>query len=218
MPLMRPLFFSDETNSALIDNAQTYYWGDAFLVTPVTAPGVTSMPVDLPKGAWFDYWNGRRLEGGRKVTIPVTLETIPVLVKAGAFIPMADNMDNTRQYDSGKLQLHYYADPTVKAANGVMYDDDGKDPNALKSGRYEKLDFNARQSGKRLDFSLRRKGDFNGKPATRNIELIVHNWSGKPAAVKVDGTLQNTVVFDANAKTLRVPLAWRADSLNISIH
>ena len=217
MPLMRPLFFSDESNPALIDNAQTYYWGDAFLVTPVTAPGVTSMPVDLPKGVWFDYWNGRRLEGGRIVTIPVTLETIPVLVKAGAFIPMADDMDNTRQYDSGKLQLHYYADPTVKAANGVMYDDDGKDPNALKSGRYEKLDFNAKQSGKRLDFSLLRKGDFIGNPATRKIELIVHNWQGKPATVKVDGVLQNSSVFDADAKTLSIPLSWKAESIGISI-
>ena len=217
MPLMRPLFFSDESNPALIDNAQTYYWGDAFLVTPVTAPGVTSMPVNLPAGIWFDYWNGKRIEGGRIAEIPVTLETIPVLVKAGAFIPMADDMDNTRQYDSGKLQLHYYADTTVNAANSVMYDDDGKDPAALKSGRYEKLDFNAKQNGKRLDFTLLRKGDFIGKPAIRNIELIVHNWPGKPAAVKVDGTLQNTAVFDADAKTLSVPVTWRADSLNISI-
>jgi len=217
MPLMRPLFFSDESNPVLIDNAQTYFWGDAFLVTPVTAPGVTSMPVDVPKGVWFDYWNGRRLEGGRNITIPVTLETIPVLVKAGAFIPMADDMDNTRQYDSGKLQLHYYADASVKSASGVMYDDDGKDPNALRDGRFEKLGFKVKHSGKRLDITLLRKGDFPGEPATRNIELVVHNWPGAAKSLRIDGKPQAGARYDAVNRSLHVPLAWRQDTLSVSV-
>jgi oligosaccharide 4-alpha-D-glucosyltransferase len=217
MPLMRPLFFSDESNPALIDNAQTYFWGDAFLVTPVTTPGVASMPVDLPKGIWFDYWNDQRIEGGRRVDIPVSLKTIPVLVKAGAFIPMAEKMDNTRQYDSGRLQLHYYADASVKSASGVMYDDDGKDPNALRDGRFEKLEFKAKQRGKRLDIGMSRKGDFPGEPATRSIELVVHNWPADAESVKINGKRRSDARFDAAARTLTVPLSWRADALNISI-
>lgn len=218
MPLMRPLFFTNENDPALIDNAQTYLWGDAFLVTPVVAPGLSSVPVAVPDGIWFDYWNGARIAGGRTLDVPVTLQTIPVLVKAGAFIPMAaDDMANTTAYDSGKLQLHYYADSTVKAAHGVMYDDDGKDPNALQSGRYEKLDFNAKQRGQRLDIALRRSGDFPGEPVTRAIELVVHNWPAKPAAVKVDGKTQTDVRFDQTARTLTVPLRWQADSMSISL-
>lgn len=218
MPLMRPLFFSDESNPALIDNAQTYFWGDAFLVTPVTASGLKSVAVDVPNGVWFDYWNGNRIEGGQTIDIPVTLETIPVLVKAGSFIPMAaDDMANTAGYDSGKLQLHYYADPTVNAANGVMYDDDGKDPNALQSGRYEKLDFNAKQRGQRLDIDLRRSGDFPGEPATRAVELVVHNWLAPAHSVKVDGKTRTDVRFDQTAKTLTVPLGWQADSMTVSL-
>lgn len=217
MPLMRPLFFSDESDPALIDNAQTYFWGDAFLVTPVTAPGLTSVAVAVPKGVWFDYWNGQRITGGRSVDIPVSLKTIPVLVKAGAFIPMADAMANTSQYNNAKLQLHYYADATVKSASGVMYDDDGKDPKAMQSGRFEKLDFKAKQRGKQLDIGLSRKGDFPGEPETRQIELVVHNWPAEAKSVSIDGKPQNTARFDAAAKTLTVPLSWRAESLNVSI-
>lgn len=218
MPLMRPLFFTNENDPALIDNAQTYLWGDAFLVTPVVAPGLSSVPVAVPDGIWFDYWNGARIAGGRTLDVPVTLRTIPVLVKAGAFIPMAaDDMANTAQYDSGKLQLHYYADSTVKAAQGVMYDDDGKDPNALPSGRYEKLDFNARQRGLRLDIDLRRSGDFPGEPATRAVELVVHNWPAPARSVKVDGKTRTDVRFDQTARTLTVPLRWQADSLTVSL-
>ena len=98
-----------------------------------------------------------------------------------------------------------------------MYDDDGKDPNALKSGRYEKLDFTAKQRGKRLDIGLSRKGDFPGEPATRAIELVVHNWPADAKSVKINGAQRSDARFDAVAKTLTVPLSWRADSLNISI-
>ncbi|HWR95700.1 MAG TPA: TIM-barrel domain-containing protein [Arenimonas sp.] len=217
MPLMRPLFFSDESNAELIDDAKTYFWGDAFLVTPVTEPGATAVSVTLPKGVWFDYWTDAKQDGGRRIDAPVSLQTIPVFVKAGAFIPMAAEMANTSQYDSGKLQLHYYADPSVKSASGLMYDDDGKDPNALRDGRYERLDFSARQQGKTLDITLKRSGDFSGEPATRAIELVIHNWPGAATSVRIDGQAAEGVRYDAGKRSLYVPLAWRQDTLSIKL-
>jgi oligosaccharide 4-alpha-D-glucosyltransferase len=218
MPLMRPLFFSDETDLKLIDNAQTYFWGDAFLVTPVTEPGTTAVNVSLPKGIWFDYWNDARIAGGRTIAAPVSLNTIPVFVKAGAFIPMAaGDMRNTTQYDSGKLQLHYYADSSVKSASGVMYDDDGKNPNALRDKQFERLDFSAKQRGKSLGITLQRQGDFAGKPKTRTIELVVHNWPSPAEQVSVDGKSIDGVRYDAGARTLHVPLRWAAQTLKLQI-
>jgi oligosaccharide 4-alpha-D-glucosyltransferase len=218
MPLMRPLFFSDETDPKLIDNAQTYFWGDAFLVTPVTEPGTTAVNVSLPKGIWFDYWNDARIAGGRTIAAPVSLNTIPVFVKAGAFIPMAaGDMRNTTQYDSGKLQLHYYADSSVKSASGVMYDDDGKNPNALRDKQFERLDFSAKQRGKSLGITLQRQGDFAGEPKTRQIELVVHNWPATPAEIRVDGIAHNGSRYDAASRTLHIPLRWSTPSLTLQI-
>ena len=218
MPLMRPLFFSDETDPKLIDNAQTYFWGDAFLVTPVTEPGATTVNVSLPKGIWFDYWNDARIAGGRTIAAPVSLNTIPVFVKAGAFIPMAaGDMRNTTQYDSGKLQLHYYADSSVKSASGVMYDDDGKNPNALRDKQFERLDFSAKQRGKSLGITLQRQGDFAGEPKTRQIELVVHNWPATPAEIRVDGIALSGSRYDAASRTLHIPLRWSAPSLKLQI-
>ena len=218
MPLMRPLFFSAEGNPKLIDNAQTYFWGDAFLVTPVTEPGATAVNVSLPKGIWFDYWTDAKHVGGQSIDAPVSLNTIPVYVKAGAFIPMAAaNMGNTAQYDSANLQLHYYADSSVKSATGVMYDDDGKDPEALAAGRFERLDFSASQSRRKLDITLARQGDYPGRPAARNVELVVHNWPGAPAEIRVAGTTSNDSRYDASTRTLHIPLRWSAQSLKIQI-
>lgn len=218
MPLMRPLFFSDESNPALIDNAQTYFWGDAFLVTPVTEPGATAVNVSLPKGIWFDYWTDAKHVGGQSIDAPVSLNTIPVYVKAGAFIPMAAaKMGNTAQYDSANLQLHYYADSSVKSATGVMYDDDGKDPEALAAGRFERLDFSASQSRRKLDITLSRQGDYPGRPTARNVELVVHNWPGAPAEIRVAGTTRNDSRYDAATRTLHIPLRWSAQSLKLQI-
>ncbi len=219
IPLMRPLFFSDESKPDLIDNAQSYFWGDAFLVTPVTEPGVTAVNVSLPKGVWFDYWSEARIEGGRVYAAPVSLSTIPVLVKAGAFIPMAANdMSNTTQYDSGKLKLHYYADTTVKSATGVMYDDDGKNPNALRDKQFERLDFSAKQRGKSLAMTLTRRGDFIGEPKTRQIELLIHNWPRAAKSIRVDGKPANGARYDAATRMLHIPLNWTAETLELTLH
>ena len=131
MPLMRPLFFVDEDDPALIDEKDAYLWGDAFLVAPVTDPGIDSVDVDLPPGAWFDFWDGTRYEGGRTASVGVTLETIPVLVRAGSFVPMTGEIQTTRDYSSEKLAVHYYADDSVERSTGVMYDDDGVVPGRL---------------------------------------------------------------------------------------
>jgi oligosaccharide 4-alpha-D-glucosyltransferase len=141
-----------------------------------------------------------------------------VLVKAGAFIPMAaGDMRNTTQYDSGKLQLHYYADSSVKSASGVMYDDDGKDPNALASGRFERLDFSAKQNNRGLTLTLSRQGDFPGNPAERHVELVVHNWPATPAEIRVDGIALSGSRYDAASRTLHITLRWSAPSLKLQI-
>jgi oligosaccharide 4-alpha-D-glucosyltransferase len=204
MPLMRPVFFEDETNPKLMDQKRAYLWGDAFFVAPITHKGARSMAVDLPAGVWFDYWTDRRLEGARRHHIPVTLKTIPVLVRGGSFVPMVPDFRNTDEYSSAKLVLHYYADESVSTATGHMYEDDGKSPDSLESGNYELLEFVSKQSGGGLAIDLERAGgEYTGKPAQREIELVVHHWVKAVGGVAVGGQpLANTnrKAFEAGGK------------------
>lgn len=50
MPMMRPLFFSEPNKLSAIDYKDGYFWGDAFWVTPITAPNVDEQTVYLPEG------------------------------------------------------------------------------------------------------------------------------------------------------------------------
>ena len=235
MPLMRPLFlakdnFADETSLALMDEKNSYFWGDAFLVAPVTEPGVNTWPVQLPGGVWVDYFSGQRYQGTDKVEVPVTLNTIPVLVKAGSFVPMTEVVQSTQDYSSAKLTLHYYADPSVECAKGEMYEDDGKTPDAIANSQFELLNFYYLQQDGEQKFELRRSGDYAGKPDSRELTLVVHNQSATPKHISVDGRylqlvpqqarfnrMQNVAWYDKASRQLKVKLAWQADKQQILI-
>ena len=226
MPLMRPLFFEKEfeqnldntVTHELMDNAKSYLWGDAFLVTPVVDAGVKSVSVPLPKGVWFDYFTGERHQGNQKVDIATTLETLPVLVRAGSFIPMVDAIQSTKDYDNSKLTLHYYADKSVKNSVGEMYDDDGEMFQANTQGFFELLSFVANQQSGQLAINLSRNDNhYVGMPKTRQMTLIIHNWQSKPTNVMISNKAANNVSWNKQAQTLTVNFTWQHQDLAINV-
>jgi oligosaccharide 4-alpha-D-glucosyltransferase len=220
-PLMRPLFFEDEEDLSLIDEKYAYLWGDAFLVAPVMDPGVERVGVPLPEGAWFDFWSGTRYQGGARVDVPVTLETIPVLVRAGSFVPMTENIETTRDYSSERLTLHYYADASVERSSGQMYEDDGETRGSIAGGRYELLTFEAERErdGDLLTIGLdRTSGLYDGIPDAREQTLVIHNWDLDVGAVTFNGvSLQRrsklprrgtAYSYDERSNRLTVRVTW----------
>ena len=229
MPLMRPLFFEDENNPALIDDSSAYLWGDAFLVAPVTDPGVDRVSVNLPAGRWFDFWNDTAYDGGASVNVPVTAETIPVLVRAGSFVPMTSVVNNTDDYSSESLELHYYADPTVPTSSGHLYEDDGHSRTSLDDGAYELLRFYAARNGDSLRFTLDREGaDYDGRPERRDITLVIHNWTEPARSIIVNGQELPVVrklpksgagaAIDAASRELRVRFSWHQSRVVVAVN
>ena len=53
---------------------------------PVLWPGASDRSVYLPPGPWVDYWTGAPFAGGRSHRVAVTLRSIPIFVRAGAFV------------------------------------------------------------------------------------------------------------------------------------
>jgi alpha-glucosidase (family GH31 glycosyl hydrolase) len=103
MPLMRDLalvYPGDQTASGQEDE---FMFGPDLLAAPVHQAGETARSIYLPGGRWIDFWravsyqqsNGalrlrraRVLEGGRTVNVPAPLEELPLLVRAGAILPL----------------------------------------------------------------------------------------------------------------------------------
>jgi oligosaccharide 4-alpha-D-glucosyltransferase len=240
MPLMRPLFFEyedaneDELNLSLMDNATSYFWGDAFLVTPVVDAGVKSVSIPLPKGVWFDYFTDKKYLGEQTISLATRLETLPVLVRAGSFIPMVDDIQSTKDYDSSQLTLHYYADDSVKRSEGELYEDDGKSFQSLAENQYEKLHFSAKQYRQNKDnsgednivFSFNRTGEgYPNMPEKRQISLVIHHWLNIPKTITIadnaidvgSNTVASDVYWNKTEETLTVKFNWQHQPLKLRI-
>lgn len=194
MPFMRPMFFYDQT--AALENTDSYFFGDAFLVTPVTDPGITGVDVSLPEGVWFNYWNNQKINGGAVTTIPTSIKQLPVLVKAGSFVPMVPELNNLDEYSTDVLNIHYYADKSVATANSQIFNDDGLSTNTIENKQYETIALSA-QHADALTLNLSSTGGFKGMPEQRTVEWVIHGLSSRPKMIEVNGNkvdLNNPIV------------------------
>src|SRR5450830_1261855 len=214
MPLMRPVLFEDSGNESNVDTgsiATTYLWGDSFLVAPVTEAGATRKEVYFPNkgGAWFDFFNGERHRGGILETVDVVAAHIPVFVRAGAFVPMTQVVQSTKDYSTARVDLHYWHDDTVRQSAGKLYDDDGATAGAFEAGKYELARFTSRADAGllRIGVTTETGKDYAAKP--RAYTLHVHNVAAKPRAVAVDGKALD-FRWDAKTRVLTARLPAKA--------
>ncbi|WP_159022521.1 TIM-barrel domain-containing protein [Formosa sp. L2A11] len=211
-PLMRPLFFENPEDVTLQNLANTYYWGDAFLVSPILEAGVTSHDVVFPKNTlWFDFYTDEKIDGGQTKTVSVAKNRIPTYVKAGAFIPLAKRMQNTKSYTGNDLELHYYNDASILNSEYEMYDDDGKTVNAFEKGKYEKLNFSYINDKKGIRFVFKDRIGSDYAAQTKLIQFTIHNIEKEPDGIKI-GRKDMSFTYDKHTHVLEIPVIWETDS------
>ncbi len=129
LPVMRALWLHHPDDLKAIECSDEYLWGRDLLVAPVVEKGANSRKVYLPRGAWYDFWSGERLEGGREFTRPVDLETVPLYVRAGTILPLGPVKQYTGQEVDQPLSLTLYPGADTSF---LLYQDDGRSFNYRK--------------------------------------------------------------------------------------
>ena len=99
-----------------------YFAGESLLVAPVVA-GQAARSVYLPAGDWFDFWTGQRYAGKQRMRVQAPIEQIPIFVKSGAILPLAEPTLHTRDAASFRLHAQVYGDRALPA---VLYEDSGE--------------------------------------------------------------------------------------------
>jgi alpha-glucosidase/alpha-D-xyloside xylohydrolase len=134
LPLMRAMWLHYPDDKKAVGLGNQYMWGRDLLIAPVYEKGATSRTTYLPKGLWYDWWSGEKIEGGKDINRKVDLSIMPIYVRAGAIIPF----DPIRQYTGEKI-----TEPTtIKVFTGsdgqfTLYEDDGISLDYLKGiGRW----------------------------------------------------------------------------------
>ena len=210
IPLMRPLFFEEPTNTKLQTVSETFLWGNDFLVTPITKAAVTSTEIYFPKSNnWFDFYSDQKHPAGSTATVKVEEDHIPVFVRGGSFIPLIKTIQNTSKYSLENFDLHFYFDETVANSNGKVYNDDGLTPNDFEKGAYEILNFNSTTKDSFLTISLNTEIGKNYQATTKNVSLLIHNI--KPKRIFVNGKER---IYKTFQEPLQVTVTWEKGTSN----
>lgn len=156
--MLRPLLFDFPHDARAVATATEFMLGPSLLVCPVTGPMYYdrgSAPVErgktwtcyLPAGCdWYDFRSNERHPGGREVAVPAPLDSIPVFVRAGSVLPLAEGLQYADQAPEA-LELRVYP-----GADGALalYEDAG-DGYGYESGEYTVTELRWHDAERRLD-------------------------------------------------------------------
>ena len=124
LPALRPLFLEFPDDPATSEMQDQAMFGSDILIAPVLREATTEREVYLPAGDWYDYWTGRLVSGPRRLRVPVTIESIPIYVRGGAFLFRQPVVQHTGEMAGQRLSVTVYPAPHLRGR--VLYEDDGE--------------------------------------------------------------------------------------------
>ncbi|MCM1504073.1 MAG: DUF5110 domain-containing protein [Muribaculum sp.] len=173
-PLVRPLNFSNKSDSALDNVSDQYLWGNEVMVAPVMQKGAVSRSVIIPAGEWIDYNNPEvSYQGIDTISYDAPLSVLPLFVRAGAIIPLADyDMSNVGDFDPSRYTILYYPRGGVESQY-AMFEDDRKSTTSIARKDYALMDIMAADSEHQIDISVELKGDYPGMPDEKSLTFVL---------------------------------------------
>ena len=151
-PIVRPLVYEYPADKHVRNISDEYMLGSFVLVAPVIAPGKEAREVHLPDGDWYDYYTGEKYSGGRYILADAPLDKVPVFIKAGAIIPVADGeIRSTEDITEDKISILTYPGK----GSFVHYQDDNE-TFAYRNGAYNAVEYTL--DGDKLEKKVLHKG------------------------------------------------------------
>ncbi|KAK5857919.1 hypothetical protein PBY51_011128 [Eleginops maclovinus] len=127
LPPLRPLWVEFPTDQSTFSVDNQFMIGGALLACPVTEAQVKEVKVFLPGSneVWYDVHSAEEHKGGRTLSLPVTLDTVPVFQRGGSVLcRAAGGASCTADLQLLPLSITVAPDPQG-VAEGELYLDDG---------------------------------------------------------------------------------------------
>jgi alpha-D-xyloside xylohydrolase len=203
---VRPVAFGFSEDPRTYDLKTQMLFGDRIMVSPITTPmyyTVGSKPIEgaaktreiyLPKGAWVDFWTGRKIAGGKTVTSDAPISQIPLHVRAGSVIPMGPIVSHASEQVGAPIELRVYP-----GADGefTLYEDAGEGW-GYERGEYSLIRMQWKDAAKELRIG-KREGSFPGMNTKQQFNVVV---VGSGDGVGVSSGKGRDVMYEGNAATV----------------
>ena len=169
VPIVRPVFFADPTDSELRALDDAFLLGPDLLIAPVVQEGATERRVRLPRtGGWYAYPDGETRLEEREVVVPAPLGTLPMFARAGSIVVEADGGAQNTGELGRDLVVRVFPDASGRAS-GVLYEDAGEG-HAHRAGDWRETTFEAVVEESEMRLEQREYGDFD--PGPRRIVAL----------------------------------------------
>ena len=182
LPIMEPMCSAFQEDVKCYEEGVDFMLGDSLLVANVVEKGAVSRKVYLPEGeTFYDFYTRSAYEGGRIVELPVDLGSIPLFVRSGAIIPMAeDRLDNLKTQQAEHIRILCAAD---RDGRFELYEDDGISMDYEKGG-FLKTSITM-TAGERTVLDFHQEGHYETAVKTLYLDMIHREKA--PYWVKADG-------------------------------
>ena len=182
LPIMEPMCSAFQEDVKCYEEGVDFMLGDSLLVANVVEKGAVSRKVYLPEGeTFYDFYTRAAYEGGRTVELPVDLGSIPLFVRSGAIIPMAeDRLDNLKTQQAEHIRILCAAD---RDGRFELYEDDGISMDYEKGGCLKTSI--TMTAGERTVLDFHQEGHYETAVKTLYLDMIHHEKA--PYWVKANG-------------------------------
>jgi alpha-glucosidase len=181
LPIMEPMVSAFQHDPAVFEQGVDFMLGDALLVANVVEKGQTVRDVYLPEGAvFYDFHTRERFDGGQTLSLPVDLGSIPMFIRSGQIMVLADNR-LTNLSKQSVTDLRVICAPDEDGAF-TLYEDDGMTFN-YRDGQYLRTQITM-EAGEMVAISMRHEGEF--ETAVESITLDVIHREKAPYWVRLD--------------------------------
>jgi len=202
--MMRPLVMDYAQDIGALDIPDQFMFGPAIMVAPVTRPRATVRTVYLPQGNdWYDFWTGKRIDGGSTIAASAPIQSLPLFVRAGAILPMGPVVQHAEEQPNAPIELRVY-----RGADGqfIFYDDAG-DGLGYELGERAIVEIKWNDATQALTFS-KRNGRFPGMLPTRFFDVVIVNETdgGSDAPAKSSKRIRYT----GSAQSIMLQIAQSA--------
>ncbi|WP_068315475.1 TIM-barrel domain-containing protein [Polycladidibacter hongkongensis] len=201
-PMIRPTFMDHEHDPNTFAECDDFMLGRDILVASVVEQGQRQRHVYLPDNhhGWYEFDTGTYHAGGQTILTDAPLERLPLFVRAGAVLPMA-NPCAYNTTDSKLERLVVYPFQGTGVNESYCFEDDGRS-HKWQQGDHLTLTMQLVGSASGNALTITRQGKWDVADASLVVEVAGKNPNGIAAPLSVNGTLAGAAPFSCSLQDI----------------
>lgn len=183
-PMLRPTFLDHEHDEATFAETDDFMLGQDVLVASVVEAGQRQREVYLPANeqGWYDFYQGQWYSGGQTITLDAPLERLPLIIRAGAMLPLSARTAFVRHEEDNQREFLLFPPIGHGEDSGLLFEDDGETW-AWQQGQGLWLRWKIVSDNQRIDITFTSEGQYKPAwtqaavrlPAGERRELYINN-------------------------------------------